>query len=449
MEANCVHNGDAAETLREMPESSVHTCVTSPPYYGQRDYDVDGQIGLEETLDEYIAEIVEVGEALRRVLRDDGTWWLNLGDKYANKPTGSQPEGKWSRPSRDQSEEAREQIGIPDGFREKQKMLVPHRVAIRLQDSGWVLRNTVIWNKSNAMPEAVKDRCPTSHEYIFLLTPKPQYYSDFDAIRKPHKEKSLRRRERADTERWGEEKTGQTEHTGFAGDDLHPAGKIPRDVWEMPVASCGEAHFAAFPEQLPRRCIKATCPKKVCAECGQPYERRTETVNIWERDPSEVDRPQTKRALELAEEHGLTDEHFEAARDVGIGNLDGSEGNPYERVDDRTEKLAIEAAEVLGSYYREALLSETKNTDEWKQACDCDTDETEPGIVIDPFAGRGTTLSVAKEQDRRFVGIELNPEYVALCEKEAGITVTNPEYLRDDDEQEGIEAFAATDGGAE
>jgi len=192
--------------------------------------------------------------------------------------------------------------------------------------------------------------------------------------------------------------------------------------------------------------LKASCPPKVCAECGTPYERVTEQVPMWKRDPSTIERPQTRRALEIADEEGLTDDHLKAAQSVGLGNLDASEGNPYERVDDKTAKLAREAKEALGSYYREALMSESAPTDDWKQACGCPVvgDYTEPGIALDPFAGAGTTAVVAKRLGRRFIGTELNPEYVAMAQKRVGVTVDEPERLLDDDETS-LTAYA--DGG--
>ena len=410
---NQIHTGDATETLSELPDSSVHMMMTSPPYFGLRDYGVDGQIGLEDSLDEYIAELVDVFREVRRVLRPDGSAWLNLGDSYAG---------------------------------DKSKMLVPHRVAIALQDDGWIVRNDVTWVKPNAVPSSVKDRLNTTTEQVFHLTPEPDYWYDLDAIREPHSENSIERRERHDTTRGGEDTYGQPEHTGFEGDDLHAAGKNPGDVFEVTTKPFPEAHFAVYPPELVETPLKATCPPRVCAACGAPYERNTEEVPIWEQGPETVTRAQTRRALELADEHGLTESHFEAARTVGIGNLDASEGNPYERVDDETADLARETADALGSYYREALLTETRPGDDWRATCDCDTDATEPGIALDPFAGAGTTCLVAKEHGRRFVGIDLNAEYVAMAQQRLGLTVENPEHVRDDAEA-GLGAF--TDGGAE
>jgi len=394
---NNVHQGDVRERLAEMPESSVHMSMTSPPYFQLRDYGADGQIGLEESLEEYIDEIVNIGRALRRVLRDDGSWWLNLGDTFG------------------------------DG---KQKQLVPHRVAIALQDDGWIVRNDVTWAKPNPMPESVKDRLTTTTEQVFHLVPDTDYWYDLDSIREPHKDASIERSQREDNRHeHSRRQSVLNEETLDPERFVHPSGKNPGDVFEVTAKPFPDAHFAVYPPELCETPIKATAPPKVCSECAAPYDRITEDVPMWERDPDTIDRSQTKRALEIADEEGLTEEHFKAARSVGIGNLDGGEGNPYDRVDDDTERLAREAADALGSYYREALMSETAPTDNWRKTCDCETEDTEPGIVLDPFAGSGTTCLVAKRLGRRFVGIELNPDYVAMAQKRIGITVDDPDRL--------------------
>jgi len=444
---NDIHQGDAAETLAKMPESSVHMAMCSPPYFGLRDYGVDGQIGLEDSLDEYIDELVNVAEELRRVLRDDGSWWLNLGDSFA---------GSWGAQSKDETENNLPQHDHPDKnlarngrLRRKSKMLVPHRVAIALEDAGWIVRSDAVWSKPNPMPHPVKDRLHEHKEFVFHLTPEPDYWFDLDPIREPHKESSLERTE----SNYGSSHAGgitmpredDPEHIGTDAEDaLHENGKNPGDILDISVKSFPEAHFAVYPPELCELPIKSSCPPKVCVECGTPYDRVTEQVPMWERDPSTIERTQTRRALEIADEEGLTDEHLEAAQSVGLGNLDGGEGNPYERVDDETAELAREAADVLGSYYREALMSESAPTDEWQQSCDCDTHETEPGIALDPFAGAGTTALVAKDLSRRFIGTELNPEYVAMAQKRIGVTVDEPERLLEDGETS-ITAYA--DGG--
>ncbi|WP_254823102.1 MULTISPECIES: DNA-methyltransferase [Haloglomus] len=416
--AHDIHCGDAIETLEQLPASSVHCCMTSPPYFGLRDYGVDGQLGLEESLDEYIENLVDVGAAIRRVLRDDGSWWLNLGDSFG------------------------------DG---KQKMLVPHRVASALQDAGWVVRNDVTWVKPNPMPSAVKDRLNTTTEQVFHLTPSPDYWYDLDAIREPHKAESLERAARGYTgtkttrvEHMPGRETESRVHNFDRG--VHPNGKNPGDVFEVTVQPFSEAHFAVYPPELCETPLKATAPPEVCVDCGTPYEREVETTPLWDRDIQALDRPQQRKALERFQASDLTVAHLQAARSVGFG--DGAHGDAAQgsrdRVDDRTRKLADEAKQVLGGYFREFVHRPERDATGWGQTCDCDTDATEAGIVLDPFAGAGTTCLVAKRLGRRFIGIDLNPEYVALAQQRVGLDVDEPERLLEEGETH-LQAF--TDGG--
>jgi len=232
--------------MRSLPDQSVNCCVTSPPYFGLRDYGVDGQIGLEETPEQFIQKLVEVFREVRRVLRDDGVLWLNLGDSY----------GKG-----------------------KQLLGIPWKVALALQADGWYLRQDIIWSKPNPMPESVRDRCTKSHEYIFLLSKSQRYYYDHDAIREPHtgeaakavaigyKEVGQRgvnssvRRGLTDGQATQFSKKG---HSGYFGADgkclLNPLGKNKRSVWSVPTQSVKGAHFATFPPALIEPCILAGCP---------------------------------------------------------------------------------------------------------------------------------------------------------------------------------------------
>lgn len=238
--------GDCLQSMQSLTEESINCCVTSPPYFGLRDYGVDGQIGLEQTPEEYVTKMVEVFREVRRVLRDDGTLWLNLGDSY----------GKG-----------------------KQLLGIPWKVAFALQADGWYLRQDIIWSKSNPMPESVRDRCTKSHEYIFLLSKSQRYYYNNDAIREPHtgeaakavavgfKEVGQRginssvRRGLTDGQSTQFSKKG---HSGYFGADgkclLNPLGKNKRSVWSVPTQSVKGAHFATFPPALIEPCILAGCP---------------------------------------------------------------------------------------------------------------------------------------------------------------------------------------------
>lgn len=439
---NDIHVGDARDL--PLPDSSIHCVMTSPPYFGQRDYGVDGQIGLEESLGDFVDELVEVGEEIRRVLRPDGNWWLNLGDSFA---------GSWGAQSKSDEANHRDRDAYPGKnparngtLRRKSKMLSPHRVAIALQDAGWVVRSDAVWSKPNPMPHSVKDRLHEHKEFVFHLTPEPMYWFDLDAVR-----------ESTDTQLDPEEyekHLGESFHDhsndeeqrmsqGSKASVTHPNGKNPGDILEVTVKQFPEAHFAVYPPELCELPIKSSCPPVVCAGCGRPYERVNEAGDIRS-NPN--DRRQKAEAVRLADEHDLTDEHLEAVRrvgfhDDGISNHEHDGG--FEKVDRETAELAREVQEALGSYARE-FWTVPRESAGWTQACDCETDETEAGIVLDPFAGAGTTCLVAKRLRRRFVGIDLNPDYVALAQRRAGLTVDEPERL---DGVESSPLSAYTDGG--
>ena len=229
---------DVREGLSRLDDSSVDTVVTSPPYYGQRDYESDIQIGHEKTAEGYVDTLVEIFGAVRRVLRPEGTLWLNLGDKYLN----GQLQG------------------------------LPWRVALALQADGWVLRSDIIWHKPNAMPSAVKNRPTTDHEYIFLLTRSTKgYYYDADSIREPHvtftdqsRMKGGRKHlgKRGGTPEAGKNSGNPNLHDGRWDQAFHPKGRNKRTVWTMPLSKYRDAHFAVFPESLVEHCVKAGSPPK-------------------------------------------------------------------------------------------------------------------------------------------------------------------------------------------
>ena len=260
-------NSDCREALKSLPDNSIHCCVTSPPYFGLRDYGVDGQIGLEQTPDEYVAKLVEVFREVRRVLRDDGTLWLNLGDSYFSTTKGTG--GKNSSTINAKRDENGTVIGKSiitydpirispgeTGLKPKDLIGIPWRVAFALQADGWYLRQDVIWSKPNPMPESVKDRCTKAHEYIFLLSKSPRYYFDSEAIKEPAvSEKPAGNRRAMNAGRLGKE-----------GWSFDPAKSIPerrnrRSVWTVATEPFSEAHFAVFPPSLIEPCILAGCPK--------------------------------------------------------------------------------------------------------------------------------------------------------------------------------------------
>jgi len=247
--------GDCRALLAAMEPQSVHCCVTSPPYFGLRDYGHGEQIGLEATPDEFVSAMVAVFREVRRVLRDDGTLWLNLGDSYASSGKiggagdniGSDGYARNNREGRGRSPSA--------GLAPKQLIGIPWRVAFALQADGWFLRQDIVWSKTNPMPESVKDRCTKSHEYIFMLSKSPRYYYDSDAIRVPETMKPQRRLTPRES----------NPDTKFHGQPVHrrPQGgvggglKNKRSVWTVSTKPYSGAHFATFPPKLIEPCILA------------------------------------------------------------------------------------------------------------------------------------------------------------------------------------------------
>lgn len=268
MEINHIYQGDCLEVLKAFSDRSVNCCVTSPPYYGLRDYGVDKQIGLEQTPERYIQKLVDVFREVRRVLKDDGTLWLNIGDSYAAQRGGThQPaetlsggvhgkthdgqivnrgRGKGYNPTRNAS---------AIGLKHKDLIGIPWMLAFALREDGWYLRQDIIWHKPNPMPESVKDRCTKSHEYIFLLSKSAKYYFDNESIKEPAKpDNSVRDR---DNTRMNNT-PGRTKMGGLKTN--HYMKKNKRDVWSVTTKPYKGAHFAVFPEELIAPCVIAGCP---------------------------------------------------------------------------------------------------------------------------------------------------------------------------------------------
>lgn len=254
--------GDALDQLRTLPDTSVDCIVTSPPYYGLRDYGTSGQYGLEPTPAAYVETMRQVFVEARRVLTDDGTLWLNLGDSYAYPPGSSGRQGAGQRAGRKFTAEGRPGTrAVPP----KNLLMIPARVAIALQDDGWTLRAEIVWAKRNLMPEAVKDRPTRAHEMLYLLTKGPRYHYDADAIREEssaaqeaHNQRYARQYE-AHTTRAAA--TGQPGNVNSVGIHSRPGkgGRNARSVWTISQTPNPQAHFATFPLELPLRCIKAGC----------------------------------------------------------------------------------------------------------------------------------------------------------------------------------------------
>ena len=302
VELNKIYNEDCLTFLKQMPDQYVECCITSPPYFGLRDYGMAGQIGLEETPEAYVEKMVAVFREVRRVLKDDGTLWLNLGDSYASNTKGS------GRPSSKQDSNAGSRYNprkFNHGVKEKDLMGIPWMVAFALRADGWYLRQDIIWHKPNPMPESVTDRCTKAHEYIFLMSKSARYYYDADAIKQPvvdatvlrlaqqiEKQKGSNRvpgktngnmkavgpgrKPRPDDDRGGNQGTGRgipsmaidgngvKGHSGYFDADGNLIGDgmaNKKSVWTVTTKPFSEAHFATFPEDLIVPCIKAGCPE--------------------------------------------------------------------------------------------------------------------------------------------------------------------------------------------
>jgi DNA modification methylase len=262
LDINKIYQGDVLKVLKTFPDESIHCCVTSPPYWGLRDYGVEGQLGLESTPEEYVENMVKVFREVKRVLRDDGTLWLNLGDSYANKAQAGDkvfgnPEFNKNRPSRQSTKTVKKVV--PIRLKPKDLVGIPWMVAFALRADGWYLRQDIIWHKPNAIPESVKDRCTKAHEYIFLLSKNRKYYYDNEAIREPYQSKKEKPRNKA-AEGYNNSYVGGRWSEGVR--DYYSAGKRnKRSVWTVTTKPFKGAHFAVFPEDLIEPCILAGCPE--------------------------------------------------------------------------------------------------------------------------------------------------------------------------------------------
>lgn len=432
-----IYEGDVREVLKALPDESVQCVVTSPPYWGLRDYGtaqweggdpecdhkpsatlkkrgvgtstldggketvghrqegygvmcprcgarrIDNQIGLEPTPEAFVQTMVDVFREVRRVLRKDGTCWVNLGDSYAGSGVndGTKNPGMSKAAARgDVKQTSRPNTRI-DGLKPKDLVGIPWRVAFALQADGWWLRSDIIWSKPNPMPESVTDRPTKAHEYVFLLTKSATYFYDADAVREPHAEVSVQRVQphRAPTgkaERAGQvARPGQAPNTLELSQALHPAGRNKRSVWTIATQPFPEAHFATFPEELPRTCILAGTSPQACPTCGAPWERVVQKERSFESGSGRSGRMPAGKNGQGLQGGGAT--------------------------------LDIRRGPVVHS-----------TTTGWSPTCGCEgNDGSGKCVVLDPFHGSGTTGKVTVENGRAYIGVELNPQYIEISRR--------------------------------
>jgi len=378
---NTIQCGECLELLQQLPDESIDTILTSPPYYGLRDYGVEGQLGLEPTLDEFLEKMLAITAELKRVLKKTGTLWWNHGDSYggsgmgvSNNATGkttlsggknkllklhNKSKESWNHGIRPNTEK---------GY-EKCLSLQAHRLVIRMIDEQeWILRNTIIWHKPNCMPSSVEDRFTVDYEPVFFFSKSEKYY--FERQFEPHETKTFEARQ--DGKRAKKYREGRDKSLRFPVRYNNPLGRNKRSVWKIPTQPFPEAHFAVFPEALCETPIKAGCPEFICRECGVAREKILETVFIPR--PTN-DKPESYRAIQ---------EEQKGNRSIGVVARQGVGYNEYEN----------------------------------KGYTDCGCNAGfESGIVLDPFCGSGTTLVVASKLKRKYLGFEINPDYVEIARR--------------------------------
>lgn len=284
------------EATKVFPDGSINCCISSPPYWALRDYGVDGQLGLEKTFEEYIDKLCTIYDEVKRVLRDDGTCWVNLGDTY-----GSGTGEGGTLLGRDKRAENKRWGSKPIKGFQKSLLLIPQRFAIEMVNRGWILRNVLIWHKPNPMPSSAKDRFTVDFEYVYFFVKSKKYW--FEPQYEPHKEpwRSTGRIESSGPKALEQIEKGINQGFGLSGNiprEYNPLGRNKRTVWTIPTQSFPEAHFATFPEKLVEPMIKAGCPEFVCTKCGKAREKIWDTKYEQYRKPGKwLERIEDKRGL--------------------------------------------------------------------------------------------------------------------------------------------------------
>lgn len=379
--------------LQTLPEKSIHTCVTSPPYFGLRDYGLpktlwttaeyspmaglqtielgewEGCLGLEPTPDLYIGHLVQVFREVWRVLRDDGTCWVNMGDSY-NGSGGAG--GDYNKGGLKEGQPKYKGRNIST-LKPKDLMMIPARLALALQADGWYLRSDIIWNKSNPIPESVTDRPTKSHEYIFLLAKNKKYFYDVDAIREPYTSDIEQPRDKHAEGYQADYINGQRfsagEHNYYS-----KGGRNKRSVWNVSTQPFPDAHFATFPSKLITPCVLAgTSAEGCCSKCGAPYKRVTKKgkpiLNAWSANGAAQYNIDAQKMKRTGLSEGSTLKHIVPIKTIG-----------------------------------------------WQPTCKCNADIV-PCTVLDIFNGSGTVGIACVNNELDYIGIELSEKYVEMSRK--------------------------------
>lgn len=382
---NTILQGDALEKLKQLPSESVDCIITSPPYWALRDYGVEGQLGLEPTFEEYITKLCDIFEEAKRVLKKTGTCWINISDTYSGNKNG-----KTDKKVSADVKEAQNSLRKRAIIQEKSLCLIPFRFALEMVKRGWILRNTIIWHKPNCMPASIKDRFTVDFEYLFFFTKNKRYY--FEPQKEPANYDGRKDLQMKGSPKytvpagWDKEKGSHNKLTGrytkqnpqtlasaghqrWIPDEQGNFMRNKRAVWTIPTQPFAEAHFATYPEKLCETPIKAGCPEFICKKCGKAREP------IFKSD-------YTKKEVKWHNEK-------------------------YGDKDESTKRLG-----------RMQPTSQVYNTSKIVGLTDCKCNAGfDSGVVLDPFFGAGTTGLVALKNNRRFLGIEINLEYIKIAQE--------------------------------
>jgi len=414
-----------ANALRiPLADESVHMVCTSPPYWGLRSYGIgtdNGELGLEATIDEYCANMVAVFREVRRVLRDDGVLWLNMGDSYNSGSEIGRHDAVSGRLNSVKWDGKERQYGVRNtGLKPKDLCGVPWRVAFALQADGWWLRSDCIWAKPNPMPESVTDRPTKSHEYVFLLTKSANYFYDADAVREEYAQASIERQKYPEgTWDKGIFNTKHTDKRTMV--EPNPSGRNLRTVWTIATAPYSGAHFATFPPALVERCIRAgTSERGACPECGKQWEREVEASQYTpEIVPDgirfvDVSRQDKNRKLSGREYNKQVNRNT-----LGWRPTCDHYDDMYLKLTPRprsSRKRAQQDAQFSWWWrrVRKNAIPPGWFSEEYQELVPQDA------VVFDPFVGSGTTVAVAQQLGRRGVGIDLSMPYLHLARERTG-----------------------------